>query len=180
MDTPSSDLHLHTLTVEQIPHLGLDTAGQLVLRTAPTLSSHSSLPLEAQADLRMAIYWLTVYQPEPDATPLEQVQGYLDAAYHLSNLKAWPLVQQVLLKPLPSGKPLHEQLGIWGYYAEQIELYQHGLAGNFDSVIQSVCWGGLGYAYGRTGRLSQALACYQQQLTLADGLGDTPVACTVK
>lgn len=74
---------------------------------------------------RAVVQWLTLYKPNPDATNLEKVMGYLEAFYHLCKVEDWERASEVLTIRLdtPTNEELHNQLNTWGYYRELIELY---------------------------------------------------------
>lgn len=85
---------------------------QLIVDSADHLNRQPTLG--EKAHLRAAFYWLKHYQPGSQASQLEQVRGYLEAAYHLGQLKAWNLIRQTLCIRLDNNcVPLHQQLGIW-------------------------------------------------------------------
>lgn len=71
------------------------------------------------------INWLTEYKPQPDASNLEKVRGYLEAFQHLCEVQAWEAAIKILFTRLntPTYEELHEQLNTWGYYRVQADLY---------------------------------------------------------
>lgn len=64
-------------------------------------------------------------EPPPDAAPIEQVRGYLQAFYHLCEVEDWEKASAILSIRLdtPTHEELHNQLGTWGYYRELVNLY---------------------------------------------------------
>lgn len=119
-----------------------------------------------------AEHWQTHYQPQPHASHLETVQGKIEAFHHFCEIPDWQAAIRLFQMPLPPhNKPLHDQLGHWGYYQEQIELYhcllQGPLQGEIDLELQGLCWHGLGQACCYLGRYEQAIAHYQQALAIA-------------
>ena len=116
--------------------------------------------------------WLTKYQPKPNASNLERVRGYLEAFHHLNTINAWEIASDILSLSLdtPTRSHLHTQLGIWGYYQEQIDVYQQLMGKLTDKtgyIWNSICLSGIGNAYQSLGDLQQALYYHQQHLGLA-------------
>jgi hypothetical protein len=54
------------------------------------------------------------------------VWDYLEAFHHLCELEDWETASKILFIPLdtPTKDALVNQLGVWGYYREQIDLYK--------------------------------------------------------
>ncbi|HEY9709535.1 MAG TPA: tetratricopeptide repeat protein, partial [Oculatellaceae cyanobacterium] len=165
-----------------------DSAGQLILvqtahstdsiaapQTIEQLSTQSirKLTVQEQAHLKAAFYWLNVYQPEPDASNLEQVQGCLEAFHHLCEISAWQEASSLLFTPTKSGntQALHKQLKIWGYHLELIELYSR-LIGKLNLDLDCVCLQGLGMAYRYFGQDEKARLYHEQQLEIASRIGN--------
>jgi tetratricopeptide (TPR) repeat protein len=116
--------------------------------------------------------WLH-YEPDADASNLEKVRGYLEAIYHCHELEAWEAASQLLVaQPKKCQQPLHEQLGTWGYYREQIELYE-SLLNQVPPEINGLCLNGLSYASIRIGRLTRSLEYSRLQQKLAWELKDS-------
>lgn len=112
--------------------------------------------------------WLTEYQPQPDSSNLEQVRGYLEALHHLCKVSDWEKASEIIFINLniDNSKALHEQLGIWGYYHEQIELYSQILEkGNRD--LDCIILYGLGWAYCHLGQPQIAINYHQRLLDVA-------------
>ena len=89
--------------------------------------------------------WLKRYHPPTNSNTLEQVKHFLEAFYHLCSIAQWQLASRVLAVPMAEGE-LHNQLGIWGHFQTQIQLYQqllHQLSPNLDLVFLN----GLGSVY---------------------------------
>jgi tetratricopeptide (TPR) repeat protein len=108
--TPSDELLLAKLGIEP-SHL-------------PTVVS-----LEKIDDYIAAINWLTDYKPKPDASSLEQVQGYLEAIHHLCKVQADKLINFLLTIPITvdSGVdffslPLCDYLTFKGLYRNLLEI----------------------------------------------------------
>ncbi len=77
---------LHTLTLEAL--------------LPDRLPDLSTLSLEQETDLKLAIYWLRLYQPPEDGSTLDRVRGYLEACHHLGDLSAWQAAAQLLQLPI--------------------------------------------------------------------------------
>ncbi|MGA9383289.1 MAG: tetratricopeptide repeat protein [Phormidium sp.] len=111
--------------------------------------------------------WLTEYQPQPDASYLEQVRGYLEAFHHLCELSDWKKASQILfINNNYNHKALHEELGNCGYYGEQIELYTkllNKLNGDLDYILLH----GLGWVHYNLGQPQIAIDYQQKLLDLA-------------
>ena len=70
-------------------------------------------------------YFLThEYEFTEDVENRTKVDRYLQVFNHLGEASEWQKASQVL-SFCPISKELHEQLRIWGYYREQIELYEN-------------------------------------------------------
>jgi tetratricopeptide (TPR) repeat protein len=116
--------------------------------------------------------WLTRFQPAPDASHLEQIQGCLEAMQLFCELDQWPQAETLLTLHLNTPIPaeLHHQLFIWGYYRQQIQLYERFLHRS-DALLDLVCLNGLGVAWEQLGNYPQAIAYHQQGLALAQQIG---------
>ena len=124
--------------------------------------------------------WLTKYQPKEKTTNLDQIQGLLESFYHLCEVTAWEQATELLLLRINivntelQGSlidPLHLQLGRWGYYTVQIQLYKQ-LSGHCPSDAEMVCLNGLGLAYQSLGNYSEAIEYHSQHLDLAKQIKD--------
>ncbi len=111
-------------------------------------------------------YFLTLEDELPEnAKNLEKVDRYLHTFHHLCEISEWQKAGQVL-SFCPMSKELHEQLRIWGYYREQIELYQN-LFGKLSPEQDLVCLNGLGQVFYNLSDFDKSRDYYQQQLQLA-------------
>ena len=173
---------LQKLSAPELLHIRCDSTGQLMLVACDTQidQTHESSTLALRkltalevTHLKAAFYWLNVYEPEPDASKLEQIRGYLEAFHHLCEMSAWHSASQILFTSTKTshGKELYEQLRSWGYYAEQVELYSR-LLGKLNSEIDCFCLQGLGRAYSYLDQVPQAMNYYQQHLELARQIGN--------
>ncbi|GAB4191229.1 MAG: hypothetical protein Fur006_34170 [Coleofasciculaceae cyanobacterium] len=66
-----------------------------------------------KAHYTAAQMWYRTYEPEPDASNLEQVQGYLEAFHHLCEVEDWEQASKILVIPLDTATKdaLVNQLG---------------------------------------------------------------------
>jgi len=71
----------------------------------------------------------------------------------------------------PTVKELHEQLGTWGYYREQIKLYEQ-LLDKLNPIQHLHCLNGLGRTHYCLGDIDQAIEYHQKQLELAEETGN--------
>lgn len=119
-------------TQQAIEGLDLTPSGDLVqadrddslAAVAFTEISHWQLAHEEAVE-----YWLTEYQPPPDASNLEKLQGYLEAFHHCCAAENWQRAREIIAIRLdtPTDEKIGYQLGTWGYYRQQIEYYQQSL-----------------------------------------------------
>jgi tetratricopeptide (TPR) repeat protein/nucleoside phosphorylase len=125
-------------------------------------------PFWKRAQYRAVINWLLKYKPLPSATKLEQVRGYLEAFYHLTQVEAWGQAYKIITTRLntPTKEELHNQLNTWGYYQEQINLYETVLS-KVSPITDAICLNGLGDAYFAQGKLDRATHCYWQSVDIA-------------
>ncbi|WP_198525333.1 tetratricopeptide repeat protein [Kamptonema formosum] len=112
--------------------------------------------------------WLLMYKPLPSATKLEQVKGFLEAVYHLGKAESWAEAYTVIMTRLntPTKEELHNQLNTWGYYREQIELYETVLY-KVHPITDAICLNGLGDVYLAKGKLGEATDYYSQSVEIA-------------
>ena len=84
------------------------------------------------AERQAAHQWLTAYDLPPDASNLDKIRGHLEAFFHFCNIKDWSKADEIVLltKWANTNNPLGWQLGIWGYYNEQIKIYKRLLNSN--------------------------------------------------
>jgi tetratricopeptide (TPR) repeat protein len=128
---------------------------------------------------RAIVNWITKYQPQPNACNLEKVRGYLEAFHHICEVEDWEKASKILClqNNLPPNEELHNQLGVWGYYREQISLYTR-LLKRLNTKVDSTCLNGLGSAYDALGDYCQALNYIQQAFHFAKEIGDRSVEAT--
>ncbi|MFP4296495.1 MAG: tetratricopeptide repeat protein [Spirulinaceae cyanobacterium] len=169
MSYSASFLDLQSLNQQDLPNLCYNAAGKLILAStidAEIVSPFRKPNLQEKAHLRLAFYWLKVYQPDENASNLEKVRGYVEAFYHFCQISAWSVAWQVLQLPVTTGKKFCEQFKQWGYYREQVEIYP-ALLGKINSETDCNLYDYLGNAYYSLGQAQKALETYQQQLDLA-------------
>lgn len=120
-----------------------------------------------QLDKYTAIeYFLTLEdEPPENASNLQKINRYLQAFHHLCEVPEWRKAGQILSFS-PISIPLHEQLRIWGYYRDEIELYQQ-LLGKVNSDQDIICLSGLGKAFYNLSEYDQSLIYYEKLLHLA-------------
>ncbi|OKH29878.1 hypothetical protein NIES2119_31835 [[Phormidium ambiguum] IAM M-71] len=117
-------------------------------------------------------WWLVEYQPEPDASNIEKVQGYLEAVYHLCESGAWIKAREIpFFVPFnsPTGDPLHQLLNTWGYYSDQDSLYQQILDSDKDLPLdlKVIFLNGRGDAKFDMKQDEEAYECYELALSIA-------------
>jgi len=145
----------------------LQTPGQLLF--AKLGINLDEVPIEKLSDYTAVEYYLTVEdEPPQDATNLEKVRGYLEAFYHLSEVEDWEAASKILSIHLdtPTNENLHNQLGVWGYYQERIDLYNR-LLYKLNLYWDSICLNGLGNTYDSLGEYVRAIEYHQQDLAIA-------------
>jgi len=125
-------------------------------------------PIWKRTHYRAVINWLLKYKPLPSPTKLEQVRGYLEAVYHLTEIEAWGQAYKIITTRLntPTKEELHNQLNTWGCYQEQINLYKMVLS-KVSPITDAICLNGLGDAYLGLGKLDQATHFYLQSVDIA-------------
>jgi len=117
--------------------------------------------------------WFTAYKPGLDTSNLERVKGYLEAFHHLCEVEDWIRASAILAIRLntPTNNELHNQLGVWGYYKEQLDLYNK-LLNKLNSSWNSICYYGLGNVYYSLGDYAGAIKYHKQDLAIAQKIGD--------
>jgi tetratricopeptide (TPR) repeat protein len=142
--------------------------GDALAAPAFTEISHWQLAHEEAVE-----YWLTEYQPQLNANNLEKVQGYLEAFYHYCELKNWQKASEIISIRLdtPTNEALGDQLGTWGYYRQQIELFNK-LLSKLNAPWDMICWQRMGNAYDSLAEYRQAMRCQHKSLVIAREIGD--------
>ena len=126
MNNPIQIIEQETLFARAIPSLTDEQVGQLISPITDQIKAKLStkkLTVIEKAHLKATIHWLQNYQPL-DSSLEEQIQGYLEACDHLCKIELWPVAYQIFSLRLPflPDYIFYENLGIWGYYREQIEI----------------------------------------------------------
>jgi tetratricopeptide (TPR) repeat protein len=122
---------------------------------------------------RAVANWLTHYQPEAASSRIGQVIGYLESFGHLCELEDWENAYRILSLQVDASinQKLLEQLGVWGYYGEQISLCMK-LLGKLnqesDFRLRS-CLGNAAYIHGDYNR---AIQYFQQSLQDANQIDE--------
>jgi len=181
MNTTQTILKITELAETDLPHIRYDAVGQLVLCPVEFVADYPTVQTEAitgrsptqlrtlnaweQAHIDYVFYWLNIYEPRESCSALERVEGYLEAFYHLCELSLWQQAYQVVCTPIDD-EALHEKLGTWGYYIQQIEIYQK-LLNKIDHSIDCICLNGLGYIFHLLGQNRKSFQNYQAQLRLS-------------
>ncbi|MBE7385146.1 MAG: tetratricopeptide repeat protein [Leptolyngbya sp. SIO1E4] len=125
------------------------------------------------AERQAAHLWLNSYVPAPDALNIESVRGYLEAFDHYCEIEDWEEACAVLDTQIdsPTKEALHWQLETWGYYQDEIRLYERVLGQT--STERDILWHrGFGLAYSRLGDFANATRYLQGGLQLAKNIAD--------
>ncbi|WP_008309213.1 tetratricopeptide repeat protein [Leptolyngbya sp. PCC 6406] len=147
--------------------------------TAATVDAHGSPCVDGDLPLGQQLHWLALenwiyacHRMLPQAQGLQAVRGLMEACHHSRALGQWSLAYHLTCWPVGrEGVPLHEQLGRWGHYRAQIELYG-GLVGKLGPEVDLLCWHGLGAAHCHLGEFKLARPYHEQQLQWARAQGD--------
>lgn len=131
---------------------------------------------------RAVINWLTKYKSHSDASNLEQLRGLIEAFYHLCGLEAWEKAGKIISIRLntPTNEELHKQLQTWGYYQQQLKIYQElfkRINQDWDAIYLE-CQGSDALA---SGNWQQSIEFYQQQFEISQNLLDKskPIAALI-
>ncbi|MEA5421362.1 tetratricopeptide repeat protein [Spirulina sp. CCNP1310] len=180
MNTMQTVLNIAELSEMDLPHIRYDISGQLVIFNTEFIADYADVKSEAitqpstqlrtlnaweQAHLDYVFYWLNIYEPRENTSDLKEVEGYLEAFYHLCELSLWKEAYQVVCITI-DGDSIHEKLGSWGYYIQQIEIYEK-LLNKLDSSVDCICLYGLGSAFYFLGQRQKSFKCHKAQLRIA-------------
>lgn len=123
-------------------------------------------PTWKRAEYRAVIQWVTKYESSPDDSNLNKVKGLIEASYHLSEAEEWLKSGLILFIRLniSTNETLQEQLNIWGYYQEQLEVYKR-LLGKISADWDAICREGLGNATRAMGEWEDSRNYYKEQLS---------------
>jgi len=159
-----------TLFGRAIPSLSDEQAGQLISPITEQIKAKLStkkLTVTEKAHLKATIHWLQNHQLL-DSSLEEQIQGYLEACDHLCKIELWPVAYQIFSLRLPflPDYIFYENLGIWGYYREQIEIGKK-LIEKISNDVDFLCLFEMGNAYCYLGQYETAFNYYYRLLCLA-------------
>ncbi|MEM8723640.1 MAG: tetratricopeptide repeat protein [Cyanobacteria bacterium P01_G01_bin.39] len=146
------------------------TSGQLLFEELAI--NLDEVPVEQLVNYTAVEYFLTVAdEPDSDATNLDKVGKYLESFHHLCEVKAWEKAGQVITHKVSSNyqAELHYQLGIWGYYQEQLSLYKK-LLEKLNLNLDFICLEGIGFVYQGLGQHQKAIEYFQKSLNIVDKL----------
>ena len=160
-----------------------------ITENGASLSERLSESIQKRVHLRAVINWLSKYRYTADSLNSEKIRGYLEAFYHLCEVEAWSEACEILSleikrtslkRPRSHGK-LWDQLRVWGYYKQEIELYSQ-LIGNLNPDHEILWLNRLANAHEAIGeyknavhlhqKCSDAAAKYWQFEVLADSLNN--------
>jgi tetratricopeptide (TPR) repeat protein len=122
---------------------------------------------------RSIINWLSAYKYKSDATNLEKIKGLTQAICDFNELADWNkswLIASTQLNTL-NQENLFEQLGIWGYYKEVIDILEI-LIGKISLSVDSYCYLMLGAAIQNQGKREIAMSYFQKSLQCARDSGN--------
>jgi tetratricopeptide (TPR) repeat protein len=154
-----------------------------ILSPGQSMLSHLSLNPETlrsdglsrwqKVQYRAVINWLTKYTPPLKASNLETVRGYLEACHHLFELENWEAAAQILSVRMdtPTRDQLHNQLNTWGYYREQLDLFNR-LLGKLNPEWEMALLNGLGNLHNALSDYNTAIDYQRQHLIVAQAVGD--------
>ena len=122
---------------------------------------------------RAIINWLTNSKAQINTSYLEQIKGLRETFHHLCKVEAWETASKILFTRLntPTNEELHNQLNIWGYYREQIYLYNQ-LIDKVNPNLNTILTNGIGRAYFYMGAFTKAINLFQRSLVLAKSTQD--------
>jgi tetratricopeptide (TPR) repeat protein len=159
--------HLKNLDTDEIADVATISSTRKKRSLLARLGLEEIIPSSAreQTHYFSVVNWLTKYQPNPSSTNIDKVRGYLEAFYHLCELQSWENANQLLSLQVntSTNQKLLEQLGVWGYYSEQISLCEK-LLGKLNQVSDfrlRSCLGNAAYIHGD---YNLAIQYFQQSL----------------
>ena len=69
------------------------------------------------------VNWIVRYRDKPNSPNLEKVRGYIEALKLLCGLRQWESAHRLLQISLTTRCTLSEQLQVWGYAQERVDLH---------------------------------------------------------
>jgi tetratricopeptide (TPR) repeat protein len=140
------------------------TLGQLLFEKLDI--NYDKVSLEQLPHYTAIEYFLTIEdEPDSNARNLDKVNRYLESFHHLCEVEDWNRGNQIITYRLDifNQEQLHNQLGIWGEYREQINLYSK-LLNKLNESSNFIILKGLGNAYQSLSEYSNAINCFEQSL----------------
>lgn len=124
-------------------------------------------------EVKAAKLWLNDYHPEENAENLEKIRGYLEAFYHYCNIDDWVNTENIfkIRLEITQKEELHNQLFTWGYYDQQINLY-NSLLDKVRPIIDIICYKGLAQIHNICGRYEQAIECCNKGFIISQSVKD--------
>lgn len=133
-------------------------------------------PRFKRVNYKAVIKWLTTdYQPKDDSN-LEKVRPLLESFFHLCEVEDWNRSSAILLIKLntPINQNFHTQLESWGYYRQQIDIYNR-LLDKLNDNWNAICLNALGTAYDSLAEYSKAMEYFENCLNLARQIEDQKI-----
>ncbi|MGB3614267.1 MAG: tetratricopeptide repeat protein [Elainellaceae cyanobacterium] len=133
-----------------------------------------------RSSYQAALNWLTKYKPNPTAANLDHIKSLLEAFHHLCEIDHWQAASKIanLTLNTPDNNKLRRQLSTWGYFPEQLSLYEP-LLGKLSTEWDHICLNGLGNAHYALGNYPKAITLYKQCLHSAQAVNESPWAVAV-
>ncbi|MEB3312404.1 MAG: tetratricopeptide repeat protein [Snowella sp.] len=125
------------------------------------------------AEVKAAELWLSEHQYEENAENLEKIRGYLEAFYHYCYAENWEKAKQIIQIRLEvtNNKELHDQLFIWAYYDQIINIFNL-LLDKSDTRINIIGHKVFAQVYDTRENYQQAIYHHQQGLIMAKRTND--------
>lgn len=127
-------------------------------------------PRWKRSHYRAVLNWISEYKPQPDASSLEQIRGYIQALHHLCQLQTWERINIILAVPIKINPPtvnlsipFYEYLIFQGLYRELLELSQeiiNSLENTGNNLNYIILLKGRGLA--GTGQLREACQVFEE------------------